>query len=101
MLTFQYTVLILILLAFIFIFYTKFLTKNMDELNTFSKDGLCPNCKIQLNEENLDSKGAGCSGTNTISIDCDNCGYSKSFSVAASGYTCGSVGKCSTYKCKG
>jgi len=100
MLLFQYIVLISIFLFLIIWWYYTSLTKNSKNLNIILQKGICPNCKRKILEEDLDSKGGGCSGTNNLSFKCSYCKYSNSFNIQGQSSCSTNQNSCSSGKCK-
>ena len=69
--------------------YGYYLKEKKAQLNAVLR-GVCPRCK-QKTVVVTDRRSHGCSGTETIHIVCESCGFENSFTVPTGG--CGS-GRC-------
>lgn len=101
MLILQYIVLILIIMALVVLSYIKSMQKGGEDLEHFLKKGSCPRCNTPIEEDNIDKRGGGCSGTQNITIQCDTCGYGNVFNVpSTSGCGITPQSSCSTHSNK-
>jgi protein-arginine kinase activator protein McsA len=71
----------------VYLFYLK---EKKEELDAVRR-GVCPKCKHNTISI-TDSRSHGCSGTQTIHIVCETCGYENSFTIHGGGCGGGSCG---------